>query len=507
MRRLLTALIVLTASAAQAAEFPARQRIWVESDLTRRPIVYVALEQSLVTPLVAVKYSFQWTIDGTPGPASLSGIAECFNSRTTRYSCSALQNWFKTGQALRPQRVRDSDQQAFLMRDMEFDTEYCFRFRVEESPWTQWTCARTPPAPAPPLEPQPPIVTAELADSGKGKVGGATPNRFLVEWEGGPGERQVVYYVIEWSRKYDRWSADPSQKRYFRGEPHEGFVVLPYEAAESPDTYYLFRVCAQNIGGRTCSAASRTLGAAVIKGQAESNRAPGGAADGFSRPAGVKPTARVLPGGSAAGRAPIPICDAARAAAERGSPATPGLEKQCGGLLRATAMSPASAQTDALATRGEAIAEESVWFSALRALQREGAMRRGFDIGMAAAQGQTEWGPGKQRTLDALSPAEQEGFRVAMSVIFDVNRYAERARIGLAITEADATLAEARALETDPRYWLGFDIATAIFGDPAQGAQGNTATGPGSLGIRDSLSAPARRGFNAAVQVHLGRQY
>jgi hypothetical protein len=53
-------------------------------------------------------------------------------------------------------------------------------------------------------------------------------------------------------------------------------------------------------------------------------------------------------------------------------------------------------------------------------------------------------------------------------------------------------------------YWLGFDIATGIFGDPALGAQGNTATGPGSLKTRDSLSADGLKGFNASMALHLG---
>jgi hypothetical protein len=56
-------------------------------------------------------------------------------------------------------------------------------------------------------------------------------------------------------------------------------------------------------------------------------------------------------------------------------------------------------------------------------------------------------------------------------------------------------------------YQLGFDIATGIFGDPALGALGNTLTGPGSLKIRDSLSAAGQRGFNAAVDLHLARHY
>ena len=55
-----------------------------------------------------------------------------------------------------------------------------------------------------------------------------------------------------------------------------------------------------------------------------------------------------------------------------------------------------------------------------------------------------------------------------------------------------------------PFYALGFDIATGIFGDPALGAQGNTASGPGSLGIRDTLSIVGQLGFNASMRLHLG---
>ena len=59
----------------------------------------------------------------------------------------------------------------------------------------------------------------------------------------------------------------------------------------------------------------------------------------------------------------------------------------------------------------------------------------------------------------------------------------------------------------DPDYQRGFDIASGLFGDPALGAQGNTATGPGSMGIRNSLSAAGQRGFNASVAFHLAHDY
>jgi hypothetical protein len=78
---------------------------------------------------------------------------------------------------------------------------------------------------------------------------------------------------------------------------------------------------------------------------------------------------------------------------------------------------------------------------------------------------------------------------------------------GAAIDAADPKVAAARNADPDVFYRLGFDIATGIFGDPALGALGNTAVGPGSMKIRDALSAAGQRGFNAAVQFHLAHHY
>jgi len=163
------------------------------------------------------------------------------------------------------------------------------------------------------------------------------------------------------------------------------------------------------------------------------------------------------------------------------------------------------AQQEELAAKGEAIAIQHPLSAALRERQPEGAARRGFDIGMAAAEGQTAPGPGKQRIHDSLSTAEQPGFRAAVAFSLERNKNAALAEKGAAIAEQDPLVAEARMSDDDVFYQLGFDIATGIFGDPALGAQGNTATGPGSLGIRDSLSAAGQRGFNAAVKFHLSR--
>jgi hypothetical protein len=125
---------------------------------------------------------------------------------------------------------------------------------------------------------------------------------------------------------------------------------------------------------------------------------------------------------------------------------------------------------------------------------------------MAAAEGQTLPGPGKQRIHDSLPVAEQAGYRSAVSFSLERNRYADRAAKGAAIAEADSVIAQARNSDTDVFYKLGFDIATAIFGDPALGAQGNTVMGPGSQGIRDSLSPAGQRGFNASMELNLRRR-
>lgn len=165
------------------------------------------------------------------------------------------------------------------------------------------------------------------------------------------------------------------------------------------------------------------------------------------------------------------------------------------------------ADLNALAAKGEALATQTPLALELRNQMPEGPARRGFDIGLAAAEGQTSPGPGKQKIHDVLSPPEQRGFDSAVSFSLERNRNAELAARGAAIAETDPVVAEARNVETDVFYRLGFDIATGIFGDPALGALGNTATGPGSLKIRDSLSVAGQRGFNAAVKLHLSRDY
>jgi hypothetical protein len=177
-----------------------------------------------------------------------------------------------------------------------------------------------------------------------------------------------------------------------------------------------------------------------------------------------------------------------------------------GALLCAAAATTASAQDyNALAAKGEILANEDPLAVELRNQQPSDSAQRGFDIGMGIAEGQTLPGPGKDRLCASLNSAESDGCRIGVLFSVDRNRNAKLASVGAAIALANPAVAAVRNGSRDVFFRLGFDIATGIFGDPAQGALGNTLTGPGSLGIRDALSRAGQRGFNASVGYHLGR--
>jgi hypothetical protein len=202
--------------------------------------------------------------------------------------------------------------------------------------------------------------------------------------------------------------------------------------------------------------------------------------------------------------APVSICDAAQAALDRAAPEAADLAAKCRAQGGGQSLVTESAQ---LATQGRDIAAGDVLIADLRKMQPEGDIRRGFDIGVAVTGADQQWGPGKQKILDSLKPAEQEGFKVAASFIMDRNRNAQLAATGAAIAAHDPIVLRARTIDPDVRYWLGFDIASALYGDPALGAEGSKSTGPGSERILAALSAPAQRGFNASLKFHLSRHY
>ncbi len=267
-------------------------------------------------------------------------------------------------------------------------------------------------------------------------------------------------------------------------------------------------------------------------------------------PAPAKPTVllgRVQPVAGAAAPATT-VCQAAQSARARNSPAAPSLEAQCRAqnaqsqaalvappraALVAQAASPPAAAAPAAGTRvidaawrelngpkGAFLASQDPLATELRNLQAAGPQRRGFDFGMAVTDGQTADGPGKQAVRAALAGDEQPGFDFALRYSLDRNGSGPLAARGAAIIAADSGAATERdagaaaiaraagVADAAVFYKLGFNVATALFGNPKLGAAGNTLIGPGSLKVRNALgNGNSWVGFDTAVSYHQRHRY
>lgn len=117
------------------------------------------------------------------------------------------------------------------------------------------------------------------------------------------------------------------------------------------------------------------------------------------------------------------ICEAARSARARNSPAAPGLERQCAAAGASAALPPLDPATvDALAGAGAAIASADPAVAQARGAEAGASYRRGFDIGSGlfgdpalGAKGNTLMGPGSARIRDSLDPAGQRGFTASVA--------------------------------------------------------------------------------------------
>jgi hypothetical protein len=220
-------------------------------------------------------------------------------------------------------------------------------------------------------------------------------------------------------------------------------------------------------------------------------------------PPPVKPVARVKLDPAIAANAPAwttqRTCEQAQVARDRNSPAAPGLAAKCAEQQ--------AWHVDDLAARGEAIAMQDPLALELRQHQPGNDAQRGFDIGMAAAEGQTAPGPGKQRIHDALVSSQQAGYDAAVTFSLNRNKWSKQASCGARMAAADPVIAAARAAEPDAMHRLGFDIGTQFFGPTALGAEGSKGTGPGSLSVRNNLGSPAQAGFDSSFAFHVRRNY
>jgi hypothetical protein len=166
------------------------------------------------------------------------------------------------------------------------------------------------------------------------------------------------------------------------------------------------------------------------------------------------------------------------------------------------------------AAKGRAIADANPLVAAIRSSEPDGPVRSGFDMGMGIWAGNTLPGPVKTAFKQALTPTEQLGFADAEAFSLQWNNNTDFAAKGAAIAHKDPEVAAVRAAAHGAPpdglpaglYWLGFDIATGIFGNPALGAEGNTLIGPGSEAVRATLGPDGKQGFNDSIAFNVGRR-
>jgi hypothetical protein len=222
-------------------------------------------------------------------------------------------------------------------------------------------------------------------------------------------------------------------------------------------------------------------------------------------PEPVKSIGRVNTGPSAP-RTSASICDSARDALSRQSPASPNLVAQCNAAGGSATSVSNNADLEAARLQGEYRANTDAIAGELRN-RVAGPARRGFEIGLGVWADQTAPGPGKQRYHDALTRVEQQGFDLAAAYALPKNKYAKLIAVGTAIAASDEDVAVARKSDADLFFAMGFDIASGLFGDPAAGSEGSKVMGAGAFAIRNSLPEPGRRGFDASSKLHLARSY
>jgi hypothetical protein len=163
-------------------------------------------------------------------------------------------------------------------------------------------------------------------------------------------------------------------------------------------------------------------------------------------------------------------------------------------------------EADVYAVEGDAKVNKDALAVQLRGSLPDVESQRGFNIAYGLAGDQKAPGPGKDRYRESLPLAERSGFQTAVSYFVVRNSNSEMATTGAAIAKVVPQVAEGRAREPDVFFTLGFDIATALYGDRALNAQGitNPVPGPGQTSIHDSLNEAGRRGFEASKKLHLG---
>lgn len=100
-----------------------------------------------------------------------------------------------------------------------------------------------------------------------------------------------------------------------------------------------------------------------------------------------------------------------------------------------------------------------------------------------------------------------ETTNMPVSNLVDQDELDRLAAVGSAVARTDYSVGSMRRSSSDPAWRFGFDVGTALFGDPALGGQGKNSQDAMSINIRASLGAVAQLGFDESVTFHLSRNY
>ena len=199
-----------------------------------------------------VHFWWEWTANGEPQPKDFQ--RSCGDLDAERFICA----WPHLEGPDRPDPVEissDIRHLAMPLKELEFDTEYCFKFMAQHedgltSPaWSEWACTRTRQPPPLPDKPTVTQVTVLPGKTGEGEIGGAVPDRVLVEWTG--NRNNTASYSVERMLE-SGWTTRSSGIRADLAPLEEAVPVGadPLPTLARPARY---RVCARNISGQTCS--------------------------------------------------------------------------------------------------------------------------------------------------------------------------------------------------------------------------------------------------------------
>jgi hypothetical protein len=346
-----------TPSSVAVSQCPGNDKDPAESLYGKLPKVCVVLTN---TAYQRVSFDVGFAINGVPSDVQpVKNQVDCFDSRTI--GCIP---GFNLGDTLphshRTATVRRGDPippEGFFIRDLAFDTKYCFRFRARDEDgyvselWTQWSCVQTKPQPK---VPEAPSVSVQFVPAGWSSEKRTYQHDHIVMSWATPSEEVSGFTVSSSSPDATYGKEIPSivQGHFHAGMRSAEFVLPPMSKnGRAPDVRVV--VCAENYSGKRCS---RPVSARPVSAAVDMAREGSGSSFGSSArktPAETAPVAAAVP---------VPPSPAVKAAAQTAGVAT--VRRSPPPQTRATAQTSVVAPASAPPPKG-AINRHSVTNSAV----------------------------------------------------------------------------------------------------------------------------------------------